>query len=128
MKIEYLPDGGDLTPLVLLYGRDWEACQTLAEGFQHLADGKVRQVLVHAVPGFEALGGVTLTARVGDKDIGVNPAGEHAFECVLSKAGWKRVAEALQPFCRPQSEDSDAHQALDRSGKVSLVVATARGW
>jgi len=125
MVIEYVAEGGESTPAVLIYGRDWEACQSLEESFQHLAEGKVKQVAIHLIPSFESRDALKLTARVSDKDAGVvATSGSNDFEISLTKQSWARTAQALQPFCRPLSEDQDTVAQLDRSGKIALTIST----
>jgi hypothetical protein len=126
MKIEFIAEGGESTPAVAIYGRNWEACQSLEEGFQHLATGKVKQVAVHLIPGFDAEKGLKLTVRAGSSETGVTSAAPNAFECTLTPKNWGKAADALRPFCRPLPEDDDAIAILDRSGKIALVVATER--
>ncbi|HYF52511.1 MAG TPA: hypothetical protein VEJ63_24095 [Planctomycetota bacterium] len=126
MTIEYISEGGDVTPAVVIYGRDWEACQSLEEGFQHLAEGKVKQVAVHLIPKFESRDGIKLIARVGEKDSGVTSSSAKDFEISLTKQSWARTAQALQPFCRPLPEDDDTVAHLDRSGKIALTIATEK--
>jgi len=125
MIIEYVAEGGDATPAILIYGRDWEACQSLEQSFQNLSQGKVKQVAIHLIPKFDAKDGVKLTARVADTDAGVIAGdGPNNFDISLSKASWARIAQALQPFCRPLPEEQDTAQQLDRSGKIALTIAT----
>jgi hypothetical protein len=126
MKIEFMADGGESTPAIVIYGRNWEACQSLEEGFQHLATGKVKQVAVHLIPGFDVEKGLTLTARAGGADTGVTTSGERSFDCTLTVQAWDKAAKALQPFCRPLPENDDALATLDRSGKIALVIGTER--
>jgi hypothetical protein len=126
MKIEFIAEGGESTPAVVIHGRNWEACQSLEEGFQHLANGKVKQVAVHSIPGFDPEKALKLTLRAGGSDSGVTTSGGNAFECVLTPKTWGKAAETLHPFCRPLPEDDDAIATLDRTGKIALVVATER--
>lgn len=116
--------------MLLLYGRDWEQCQTLCDGCEHLAEGKVKRVALHSLPGFECIGGYQLWGRVSEQDQGLaRPAqDEKLFECRLTRQAWARMAELLQPLCRPQPEETEIFHQLDHSGEVSLVVSTAREW
>jgi len=130
MFIEYFPEGRGDTPMLLLYGRDWEQCQTLCDCCLHLAEGKVKRVALNSLPGFECIGGCQLWGAVAGQDFGVTlpPGSDKIFECRLTRPVWGHMAELLQPLCRPQPEETDIFHTLDRHGAVALVVSTAREW
>lgn len=129
MIIEFFPEGKGASPLVLIFGRDWEQCQTFCEMCEHLAQGTVKRAALHSLPGFECAGGCQLWAKVAPEDAGIaKPREGLVFECALTRASWARMAELLQPLCRPQPEETEIVHQLDKSGPVSLKIATAREW
>jgi hypothetical protein len=128
MVIEYIAEGNQ-APMVLIYGRDWEQCQTLCDTCGNLAEGRVKRAALHSLPGFECVSNCQLWAKVGDADRGIDvQQSGNVFECVLTAKNWARMAELLQPLCRPQPEETDIFHQLDRSGAVALLAATAREW
>jgi len=99
MRVEYLHEGSPNCPLLRFYGNNLLDFSTLGRCFKELGSGTLQHVGIHDLPGFEAIGRCTLTARVGQKNKGVSQVGPgQDFEWVLTREGWETVGELTEPF------------------------------
>lgn len=127
MQIEFFPDGSEDCPLILIYGTDVSAVIAFREACANLANGKEQSFAVHELPGFNREESCKLTACVGKHDIGVLRIPEAGnFRWEVTRTSWLNVAGLLEPFCREQS--GHAHQYLDRSSDITVIISTDRSW
>ena len=94
--------------------------------------GRVDEVLVGALPGFDAIDGCSLTLAVGEFDRGIEAvdSSSRSFGCELRVASWQTVSGLLEPFERhlPQHR----HQYLAGHGRgeseLTWIVSTDADW
>lgn len=99
MRIEYLHEGSPNCPLLRFYGNDLQDFSILRQRFKELGSGALPHVGIHDLPGFQAIRGCTLTAKVGQKNEGVSQVGPgQDFEWVLTRDSWETVRELTEPF------------------------------
>ncbi len=129
MKIEYFPESHGEASVVQLYGREPDRVAELREVVWQLAHGSVSRLAVHAMSGFEAVGGCGLFLSIGPVDLGLHlVSAPCSFECTLRRPSWSLVEGLLEPFCVPMARSS--HQWLTdfAESSVGLCIATDRGW
>lgn len=126
MKIEFIADGSQDCPLLLVYGRETAAFRRLAEALQRLADG-ASKVDVHDALDPISPERIRLSASVADRDIGVVQVSPGAFEWQLTSASWDNVAGLLEPFWR-EPVQQHIHQCFGHAGGIRVVVSTDRSW
>jgi hypothetical protein len=127
MNIEFIAEGGLDCPLLLICGRDIAVIGRLAAEFQQLADGAVGRVAVHELAGLNAVGEICLTALVSDRDEGVVPLAPGVLQWRLTAASWDNVVGLLEPL-ESRSSEEHAHQYIEQSGDISVIVSTDRSW
>jgi hypothetical protein len=125
VRIEYMAEGSDDAPLILIWSEKSRAACQLLNGINRLKDGDCNVLRIHDLSGFEAVEGVELHATVNASVSGLIQTSPRKFNWRLSKEGWQTVADLLAPFC--DSHNPGSYQWL-HNGKLSLVFSTMRGW
>jgi hypothetical protein len=124
MKLEYLEAPGARPARVLLLHELAEGdVEALCEAAEGLGAGRLQHVRL-----VESPGGVSLLGELAETDAGVEPvAGDlSAFRCVLSRGGWRRVRDLLEPFA--EASEGERFQYLTETGEIEWIVSTHRGW
>jgi hypothetical protein len=119
MRLEYVSEGSPDCPLIRLCELDPAAVERLRDLVKGLATGARESVVVHELPGLDAIDGCKLTFRIGhDRGVCQNLSG--AFECILSATWWDNMEGLLEPFCR---SDSRGSQWLTNVGEIALLIS-----
>jgi mRNA interferase MazF len=82
MRIEFIEHASD-GPAVLLWGNEPATVALLREHVSELARETLNELVVHELPGFEAVDGCKLTFVLTRRDRGVRPAEDGGFVCEL---------------------------------------------
>jgi hypothetical protein len=128
IRIEFIPDGSDDAPLILIWGYNIPASRELFHAFRALRDGTEQEIAIHRLPQFEGVGGVEMYAQISESDVGIEQRTRGlVFDWRLSDIGWQRVEGFLAPFCGRYAAPGP-FQWLDESSKVSVIFSTGRGW
>ncbi len=130
MLLEYLEDADARVDkrVLLLYEFTPDGVETLRDAIDQLSrERSGDEPRVDALPGVVAVDGSSLTATVGDVDLGVEPVagGGRQFLCVLTAGGWQRVCGLLEPFLHA---DGQGFQYLSEEGTVEWIISHHRGW
>jgi hypothetical protein len=121
VKIEYLHEGSSDCPLIRIYGDDVAAVAELHRAIGQLADGTARKVAAHELPGFQGVGGCTLTLAAEAEDQGILVLGLRQFRWVLANSSWSKVAGFVEPFAKKM--EHHGHQWLcGREARQGLHV------
>lgn len=123
MRIEFLAEGSEDCPLILLTREHEQDVPALAAALRRVPIGPVE---LHKLPGVEAVGGVALVALTARANLGVRVRRHNVFEWVLDASGWEEVAGLLEPFIEPSQEDG--FQFLNRHSGPKLVISTNGKW
>src|SRR5689334_8746130 len=100
IRIEFIPDGSDDAPLILIWGYDIGATRELFHAIRAIRDGREQQVAIHNLPRFGGVGGVEMFAKMSDTATGViQRRKDLVFDWQLSDEKWQRVEDLLAPFC-----------------------------
>ena len=128
IRIEFIPDGSDDAPLVLIWGYDIPATRELFHAIRAIRDGREQEISFHKLPRFEGVGGIELFAQMSDTGVGITQRpGKAVLDWRLSDEKWQRVEDLLAPFCDRYSAPGP-FQWLDASGTISVIFSTGRGW
>jgi hypothetical protein len=128
IRIEFIPDGSDDAPLILIWGYDIHATRDLFHSIRALRDGREQEIAIHKLPRFAGVGGVEVFAQMSATDAGVTKRREGTvFDWRLSDEEWQKVEDLLAPFCDRYAAPGP-FQWLNDSGKISVVFSTGRGW
>lgn len=129
MKIEYFDASDQDSAVILIYGNETKAVETLIAAVHALSQGSQDRVAVHQFPGFEGVDGCELFFAATRSDRGVwLTALPLSFECGIRPLWWENVLGLLEPFRGPLT--SHGHQYLDYgwSSDVQLIISTNRSW
>lgn len=128
IRIEFIPDGSDDAPLVLIWGYDISGTRELFHAIRAIRDGREQEIAIHKLPRFEGVAGIEMFARVSDNGGGVtHRRGAAIFDWELSDEKWQRVEDLLAPFCDRYAAPGPFHW-LDNSGKISVIFSSGKGW
>ncbi len=98
MKLEYLPDGGDMCPLVRIYEFDTAGARRIHDAFCSLASGSLQRVRLDEIASVDAVDGCSITFIRGTQDRGVVQVAKREFDVVLTALGWEQTAGLAEPF------------------------------
>ena len=126
MKIEFLPEGSEVCPLIRLFDFDPSEAKRLVGIFTQLADGSLQSVVLTETSGFEPIAGCCLVLRVGEKNHGILAKGIGSFECILEKSQWEQVVGLAEPFCSSSTRGN--FQWLDETSSISLLISPTGCW
>lgn len=128
IRIEFIPDGSDDAPLLLIWGYDIQATRELFHAIRAMRDGREKEIAIHKLPQFEGVGGVDVFAQMSEPGTGVvQRQAEAVFDWRLSDEKWQRVEDLLAPFCNRYAAPGP-FQWLDDCGRISVIFSTGRGW
>ena len=129
MPLEYITVVPD--PFLLMYSSDpvhWKAFHT---ALVELSQGKIDSFGVHQLPGWEGIGGCSLTARLSGRDRGIWRIGELAFECSLTRLWWENCEDMVAAFMDTQDWTLHRHQyVFSPAGQPNLewCLSTNKEW
>ncbi len=127
MKLEFLADGSDDSPLIRLYGFDLAEAMRLREAFRSIADGSRQSIPLHEEWWVETVEECHLDLRLGARDLGIVQRLPMRFECVLTAEAWMEMVDLTDPFCAHQ-DDGEVFQWLNSDGEVSLLLSPTGKW
>ena len=126
MKLEYLPDGSDMCPLVRLYEFDTVGARRLHDAFCSLALGSLQHVSLEEIVSVDSIDGCRITFTRGTQDRGVVQTAEREFDVLLSSQGWAHTAGLAEPFC---DNCSAGYQWLtEHAGDIQLLFSPGGDW
>jgi len=125
MKLEYLPDGSDMCPLVRLYAFTMAEARSLHSSFCSLASGSLQSVQLSDILPVEAVDGCSITFIRGERDTGVMQRGERRFEVELSPAGWEQAAGRTESF---REGALACYDWLIDEGDIQLLISPTGAW
>ncbi len=123
MKIEYIKEASLDCPLIRIFGNEPDRVQELNIVLKKLAEGKVNEIALRQLMGFECIDSCTLTARLVNQNLGVVKIKKDSndFEWSLNKNAWLNVVGFLKPFCLPDSGNS--FQWVDETSDISVLIS-----
>jgi len=101
VKLEFLENGSPDCPLIRIYGTEPSHFTYLHHALRPLAEAEGRRCAIAEVPGFQPLGGCSLTAFSCSETAGVHRDDETLrFDWKLTPAKWLIVAGLVSPFAQ----------------------------
>ncbi len=131
MYLEFIPEGSQFCPLLILSPSIPEEAEKLYQVLTILVADNNAVVDVHALPFISPVDGCRLSAQVIDEDIGAVLIERTKNHCTwqLTCKGWEWVLKLL---CRFTDPDCDGHQWLgpdDERGDIDVILSTTyRQW
>ena len=135
MYLEFIPEGSQFCPLLILSPSIPEEAEKLYQALTNLVTDNNAVVDVHALPFISPVDGCRLSAQVSAQDIDENigpvliEKTKNHFTWQLTCQGWEWVLKLL---CRFTDPDCDGHQWLgpdDVTGGISVILSTTyRQW
>ena len=128
MRLEYLADRSADCPLIRLYDFDSKQADVFRNYVLALADGSRDTVAVHELPLVESIEACRLVFKVSSGDRGVVKIGpQNRFDCLLTPASWRQVADLMEPFCEA-GDRRGYFQWLDETSNISLLFSPDGHW
>ncbi len=131
MRIEFIPDGAEDTPLIRLFGVDQKPLAVLMAALSALAEGRRDSVALETFGGFKALN-ATLILSVGPKNLGIRlPADGRGFEWIASRDAFGDAALLVESLLAPPKGGfqwllgGDGAMLWQQIGEVGLVVSVS---
>jgi hypothetical protein len=125
MKLEFLADGSDDSPLIRLYGFDLAEATRLREAFRSIADGSRQSIPLHEEWWVETVEECHLDLRLGARDLGNVQRLPMRFECVLTVDAWADMASLVDPFCIGRGGELNW---LNGQGEARLLLSADGKW
>jgi len=128
MLIEWCPKAvEERVDLVRIYGGTGEEFAAFCAALRRLASGDATSVEIHALPGFEAMDGIRLTARAGATSTGLSPLDQpNCYEVVLDQQDWKDAAERAEEVS--ERLGTEAFNWLTEVGEIELLLSVTGNW
>lgn len=125
MKLEYLPEGSDDCPLIRIYEGTIREYKDLVVGIEKLANNTQLSFFVNELSGYIPIDGIKLEFIVSDTNKGVKRVSRKNFTCSLTREGWLKVKELVEPFL---NERKNRFQWLDETSNISLLLSDVGAW
>ena len=126
MYLEFIPDGSQHCPLLLLYPSIPEEAEKLYQALTILVADNNAVVDVHGLPFISPVDGCRLSAQVIDEDIGavlIERTKNH-FTWQLTCQGWEWALKLLYYFTEPDSSGFQWLGPDDETGDISVILTT----
>jgi hypothetical protein len=125
MKLEFLKEGSQYSPLIRLYEFDPTEVMKLRRLVGVLAAGSLQSVRLDNQAWVTAIDGCRLLLGRDTWDEGIRIIGPLEFECLLTPDRWSNVGGLLEPFGKANVM---GHQWLSDIGTVSLLISPDGTW
>jgi hypothetical protein len=121
MKIEYLADA----ELIRFYEFTEDERQVLVQNLRDLMTGKSASVKIHELPGVKPLGGLELTAMVGDRQTEIVSLSGNRFNWIVRPLDWEDIIEKIETL----TEDSKGeYQWLTDYSGIEVLFSQDGTW
>jgi hypothetical protein len=124
MKLDFVASGEPYGLVIRLYGSDGKVVGALKLALESLSQGPI---VLHAVPGIEALDGCHVTAVLVDRGRGLRRLGPNSFVWEENNLGWEQVIGLLEPFEFEESTET-RFQFLSQGGDATMLISTDGRW
>ena len=124
MKIEFIADGVQDAPVMLIHSGTPQFTSVLRDACLSLSNSTDDSVALHDLEGIECEG-ITITAQAAKRSAGMVQIGPNSFQWSLTPLWWENVTGLLEPFCESMF---NGHQYLDNKGEITVIISTNRAW
>lgn len=123
MEVEYIPDGSQHCPLIILSPSDPTKAEQLYNAIHSAILSTGETLDIHTLPFISPVNDCRLSAQMSDEDIGavlIEKTKNH-FTWKLTRQSWEFSLELLQRFTEP---DCSGYQYFDDTLAVSVIIST----
>lgn len=123
MELEYIPDVGDYTPLIIMSPIIPTKAEQLYKAIQDVILDSGETLHIHTLPFISPINDCRLSTQISDEDIGavlIEKIKNH-FTWKLTRQSWEFALELLQVFTEP---DCSGYQYLDDTLAVPVIIST----
>lgn len=129
MELEYIPDVGHYSPLIIMSPITPTKAEQLYKAIQDVILGSGETLDIHTLPFISPVDGCELSAQIAEQDDGavlLDNTKNH-FTWMLIRESWEFSLELLQIFTEPDC--NGGHQYLDDTLGISVIISTSyRQW
>ena len=129
--LEFVPEGIDDFPLVLLSDSTPEKAEKLSQALTPLVTDNDAVVDIHTLPFVSPVDGCRLSAKVSDEDIGavlIENTKNH-FKWRLTCQGWELVLALLGPLTEPDCRSGYQYLDPDDESDIEVILSSRyRNW
>lgn len=126
MYLEFIPEGSQHCPLLILYPSIPEEAEKLYQALTGLAADNNAVVNIHALPFISPVDGCRLSAQVSDENLGtvlIENTKNH-FTWQLTCQAWEFVLELLYCFTEPDCSGYQWLEPDDNTSNISVIIST----
>ena len=131
MYLEFIPEGSQFCPLLILSPSIPEEAEKLYQALTSLVADNNAVVDIHGLPFISPVDGCRLSAQVIDEDIGavlIERTKNH-FTWQLTCQGWEWALKLLYRFTEPDCHGQQWLGPDDETGDISVILSsTYRQW
>ena len=129
MELEYIPDVGHYSPLIIMSPITPTKAEQLYKAIQDAILGSEETLDIHTLPFITPVDGCRLSAEIAEQDDGavlIEKTKNH-FTWKLTRESWEFSLRLLDPFTVP--DRSGGHQYLDDTLAVPVIISRSyRQW
>lgn len=125
MKLEYINDWGNNSPLIRMYNGDQSDYKLLINAIDQLLSKKNRKISIDSLHSFKSINNIRLEFVMTEFNSGLIQIAPHYFQCMLNKAGWTKIKHLILPFL---SNGENRFQWLDETSDISLLLSDSGEW
>ena len=127
---QYIADGDNDTPVLLLGEVTPSDAGALIAALEPLAAGRPASIALHELPAWHPDGTVRVDAVSTARDEGCAPLGSPPVQvrCAFRTGTWDQIIGLLAPFAAAGPDDGHRHQYLSHQGPVTWIVSTDSTW
>ncbi len=128
MELEYIPDGSQYCPLIILSPITQTKAEQLHKAIHNVILSSGETLDIHALPFISPVDGCILSAQIAERDDGavVIKKTKNHFTWKLTRKSWEFAIALLQRFTEP---DCSGHQYLDDTLGIQVIISTSyRQW
>lgn len=136
LRIAFVPDGAEDTPLIRIYGTERAPLAALHAALMKLANKQAASIALAALDGVVAHN-ATLTLSAGPRNLGINlPADGRSFEWIATRDAFEDAALLVEPLLASPPGGfqwllgGEGGMLWQQAGEVGLVVSVSEdgGW
>ncbi|MDE0317102.1 MAG: hypothetical protein OXM61_19655 [Candidatus Poribacteria bacterium] len=123
MELEYIPDVGHYSPLIIMSPIIPTKAEQLQKAIQDVILGSGETLDIHTLPFITPVDGCKLSAQIAEQDDGavLIDKTKNQFRWKLTRKSWEFSLELLQVFTEP---DCSGFQYLDDTLAVPVIILT----
>jgi hypothetical protein len=130
MKIDFIEKYNPNYPndsIFRIYEFDSAEATSLQNIFAELNEGKIKEFELEKLPFVHSVDGSSLILRCTTQDEGIAQSSSKRFVCKLTKNGWGKAKDLIQPFCKPNIHNG-FQWLYDINTNIDLLLSINGNW